>query len=177
VFVVQPTSKTSKKTSHHPKGEAGLTVLEKEVIAFFEEFAQVFGLSPSVAQIYGLLYCRATSISFEEIQAVLKISLGSTSQGLKLLQERGMVRVIQQKGTRLKKFAAEIGLGQIIQTLLREQVSPRLAEGQRRLQNMAHLLEKETTSDELKIRIQRLGGWTERAQEMLPLMLKLAGGS
>ena len=147
------------------------------MIAFFGEFAQIMGLSPSVAQIYGLLYCSEAPIGFEAIQHRLGISQGSTSQGLRYLQERGIVRSLSVEGTRHKAFVAEIALGRVMQLLLKEQVSPRLETGVARLKRLEILAAEEGISEGMAVRLKRLDGWTERAKEILPLVLKLAGGS
>lgn len=87
-----------------------------------------------------------------------------------------MIRAVSVKGARHKEFLAETALGKIIQLLLKEQVSPKLDEGRQRLETVHALLAREPVSPELTKRLQRLDGWTERAQELLPLVLKLAGG-
>lgn len=165
------------KDAPSPRREAGLSQVEKEVIAFFEEFAQLLGLSPSVSQIYGLLYCSEAPLGFETIRRRLGISQGSTSQGLRYLQGRGIVRVLAAPGVRNKSFVAEMALGRVIQVLLQEQVSPRLAAGEKRLQKLETLGAQAGVSEEMATRFKRLGGWTGRAKEILPLVLKLAGGS
>jgi DNA-binding transcriptional regulator GbsR (MarR family) len=153
-------------------------VLEYEAGAFFADFLQLLGLSPSVAQIYGLLYCREEELSFEEVQQVLGISQGSTSQGLRYLQARGMVRAVEVAGLRHKKFLAETALGKIVQSLLKEQVSSRLESGRQRLAVMSgEVAQRASVPSEVAERVQRLDGWTKRAQELLPMMVNLAGGT
>jgi DNA-binding transcriptional regulator GbsR (MarR family) len=166
----------SRKPSRSSKKREDLSALEHEVSDFFAGFLQLLGLPLSVAQIYGLLYCRENSLSFEEIQRKLCISQGSTSQGLRYLLERSMVRAVAIPGRRHKEFLAETALGRIVQMLLKEQVSPRLDDGRRRLKAVDVLLEHTAVPPELEARLRRLGRWTERAQELLPLMLNLAGG-
>ncbi len=174
IVTAQHSRKGKDAPASRPKDD--LSPVETEVIAFFEGFAQLMGLSPSVSQIYGLLYCSEVPVGFEVIRRRLGISQGSTSQGLRYLQERGIIRVVAAPGARNKSFVAEMALGRVIQVLLQEQVSPRLAAGEKRLQKLEALGAQAGVSEEMANRLKRLGGWTGRAKEILPLVLKLAGG-
>jgi DNA-binding transcriptional ArsR family regulator len=66
-------------------------------VAFFSEVVQVFGVSKSVGQIYGLLYSSREPLSFSDIVERLEISKGSASQGLQLLRSLGAVKVAEAK--------------------------------------------------------------------------------
>ncbi len=173
------TSKTSTKKTTRAKKHAGkLSELETGVVEFFSEFSKIFGLPASVAQIYGLLYCSDTPVTFEKIRRRLAISQGSISQGLRYLQAQGMVRATQEKGVRHKKFEPETSLGRFMQLFLHEQVVPKLDAGKARLREIEKLVgNKEKLSPELSARLRRLDGWTSRAHELLPALRQLLAGT
>ena len=60
--------------------------LEVESIDFFVRMMSILGLPRSVGEIYGVLYFAESPMSMDEISSRLKISMGSTSQGLKTLR-------------------------------------------------------------------------------------------
>lgn len=154
-----------------------LTLVEREVVRFFLQLSQMLGLPPSVAQIYGLLFCNATPLAFDTIQARLGISKGSTSQGLNFLRRLEMVQIVRIPKDRRHHFVAETSLARFIKVMLQERVLPVLETTERQLAELEQTLagEPELGAGQ-ECRLQRLRGWNRRAKEMLPLVLNLAEG-
>jgi DNA-binding transcriptional regulator GbsR (MarR family) len=72
--------------------------LEVESIDFFVRMMSILGLPRSVGEIYGVLYFAENPLSMDEISSRLKISMGSTSQGLKTLRSLKAIRTSYVQG-------------------------------------------------------------------------------
>ena len=77
---------------------------ESAVIDLFLNAANSFGLPKSYGQIYGLLFCRDKPLAMDEIMALLQISKGSASQGLRALRQLGAVSSTFQQATARSAF-------------------------------------------------------------------------
>jgi hypothetical protein len=73
------------------------TEFARECVELFAEVVQVFGVPPSVGQIYGLLYATPEPLSFSDIVERLGISKGSASQGLQFLRSLGAINIADAK--------------------------------------------------------------------------------
>jgi predicted transcriptional regulator len=87
--------------------ESDMPEWEQEIINLFVGIFDGFGLPKSTAMIYGTLYCAEHSMLQEEIAARLRISTGSASQGLKLLQTLGAVKRQSPIGQRHSVYTAD----------------------------------------------------------------------
>ncbi len=151
-----------------------LTPVEQEVIHIFVQTAQVLGLPKSVGEIYGLLFCAMEPLNFDEIMRRLKISKGSTSQGLRFLRNIQAVKTIYVAGDRRDHFVAELQLRNLSAGFLRERILPHLENGQERLANLHELL-PQNPSENCKILEERVGylsTWNKKARGLLPWVLK-----
>ena len=92
---------------------------ESAIIDLFLNAAQSFGLPKSLGQIYGLLFCKAESLSMNEIMELLNISKGSASQGLRALKQLGAVNSVFARDDRKERFVAEIRLRKLVSGFLR----------------------------------------------------------
>ena len=70
----------SRPTSAPPSSVSADGAFARECAQFFEETVRLFGVPPSVGQIYGLLYASPEPLSFTDIVERLEISKGSASQ-------------------------------------------------------------------------------------------------
>lgn len=151
--------------------ETPLSPVEREVISLFVHYAQVLNLPPSIAQIYGLLFCAEEALPFDEIVKRLSISKGSASQGLRFLRSIEAVTIISVEGDRREFYLAETRLRAIFSGLMRERVYPQLKTGRERLQQLDTLLDQTpAASGELRSRIRRLRSWDDQFQNLLPLL-------
>ena len=57
--------------------------VELEIISIFVRLADLLNLPKTVGEIYGLLFISETPMCLDDLMNKLKISKGSTSQGLK----------------------------------------------------------------------------------------------
>ncbi len=153
---------------------AALSELEKEVVDIFVRIAGVLSLPRSVGELYGLLYISPKPLCIDDCMKKLKISKGSTSQGLKILRSFGAVNTVYVPGDRKDFFEAESALRKIVSGFVNEQVRPHLENGKDRMGRIDQLIAAEEESDRrefFKDRIGRLQGWQKRANSLLPFAL------
>src|SRR6266849_9955221 len=62
--------------------------------------SSLWGVSPTMAQIHGLLYITGAALSMDDIMARLVISRGNVSMNLSKLGEWGLVRRVHKRGDR-----------------------------------------------------------------------------
>ena len=88
----------SVSNSRHYEKIEELSEWESAIIDLFLNAANTFGLPKSYGQIYGLLFCRDEPLAMDEVMALLQISKGSASQGLRALRQLGAVSSIFAPG-------------------------------------------------------------------------------
>ena len=156
---------------------SALSVLESEVVALFVRVADLLNLPRSVGELYGVLFIAEKPMCLDDLRIKLNISKGSTSQGLKILRSFGAIRVVYVPGDRKDFYVAESSLRKIASGFANEQIQPHLESGSDRLERIQDMLKKETdVSDILHERVERLENWQTRANQILPVVLKLIGG-
>ncbi len=153
---------------------SSLNSFELEIIHIFVQTAQVLGLPKSVGEIFGLLYCSLEPLTFDEIMLRLKISKGSTSQGLRFLRNIRAVKTTYMAGDRKDHFVAELRLRNLSAGFLRERIMPHLENGEERLNNLQQILDHSPPEKRkiLKERMSYLFTWNKKARGLLPWVLK-----
>jgi DNA-binding transcriptional regulator GbsR (MarR family) len=150
-----------------------LSELEKEVVDIFVRIAGVLSLPRSVGELYGVLFISPEPLCIDDLMHKLKISKGSTSQGLKILRSFGAVNPVYVAGDRRDFFTAEAELRRIVSGFVNEQIRPHLDNGKARMARMETLLAEQTPEqkDFIAERIERLQNWQKRANALLPFAL------
>jgi DNA-binding transcriptional regulator GbsR (MarR family) len=150
-----------------------LSELEKEVVDIFVRIAGVLSLPRSVGELYGILFISPEPMCIDDLMRKLKISKGSTSQGLKILRSFGAVNPVYVAGDRRDFFTAEAELRKIVAGFVNEQIRPHLDNGKARMARIEGLIDVEAPGRKEFIaeRIQRLQGWQKRAGAILPFAL------
>ena len=160
-----------------------LTTGETELIAVFVQMTQTLGLPRSLGEIYGLLYASPQPLAQQDIVARLGISKGSVSQGLRFLRTIGAIQPWPDANDRRECFVPVVELRALVGGFIRECITPQLTEWTERTQNISlndfKSGERATASpSDLKLinnRIEKLKIWHQRAELVLPLMVKLIG--
>lgn len=80
-----------------------LEAVEDQFVDLWNNMAGLWGISPTMARIHGLLYMNGSALSMDDIMARLAISRGNVSMNLSKLVEWGLVRRVHKKGNR-KEF-------------------------------------------------------------------------
>ena len=77
-----------------------LDEVEQDFVGLWRQMSSLWGVSPTMAEIHGLLYITGSALSMDDIMARLKISRGNVSMNLSKLAEWGLVRRVHKRGDR-----------------------------------------------------------------------------
>src|SRR6266849_1380773 len=80
-----------------------LEEVEDRFVDLWDTMSSLWGISPTMARIHGLLYITGAALSMDDIMARLAISRGNVSMNLSKLVEWGLVRRVHKRGNR-KEF-------------------------------------------------------------------------
>jgi DNA-binding transcriptional regulator GbsR (MarR family) len=74
--------------------------VEEEFVGLWRTMSSLWGISPTMAEIHGLLYVTGAALSMDDIMARLGISRGNVSMNLSKLVEWGLVKRVHKRGDR-----------------------------------------------------------------------------
>jgi DNA-binding transcriptional regulator GbsR (MarR family) len=74
--------------------------VEEDFVGLWRSMSSLWGISPTMAEIHGLLYITGAALSMDDIMARLSISRGNVSMNLSKLAEWGLVRRVHKRGDR-----------------------------------------------------------------------------
>src|SRR5438552_4658155 len=77
-----------------------LEEVEDRFVDLWDTMSSLWGISPTMARIHGLLYITGAALSMDDIMARLAISRGNVSMNLSKLVEWGLVRRAHKRGDR-----------------------------------------------------------------------------
>src|SRR5581483_10373700 len=77
-----------------------LDAIEEDFVGLWRSMSSLWGVSPTMAEIHGLLYITGAGLSMDDIMARLDISRGNVSMNLSKLVEWGLVRRVHKRGDR-----------------------------------------------------------------------------
>ena len=155
---------------------------ESEIVAFFVDTADLLGVPKSVATIYGVLFASAVPLSFSDIEARVKFSKGSVSQGLRVLREVGAIRETDGgslKSRNVQHYEPDMALRKLILRFIDQRLQAQLDTGSNRLEpiHAAIPLSDEAAAAVLRKRVKQLSGWHDQTRALLPIaktFLKIA---
>jgi HTH-type transcriptional regulator, glycine betaine synthesis regulator len=81
-----------------------LQEVEDEFVDLWDNMSSLWGISPTMARIHGLLYITGAALSMDDIMDRLAISRGNVSMNLSKLLEWGLVRRIHKRGDRREYY-------------------------------------------------------------------------
>ena len=112
--------------SAHDTQENNASVINDQLLAYFQDGVRVLGLPKSVGEIYGVLYISSEPLTMLDLVDQLGISKGSASQGLKMLRTLGAVREVDHINDRKTYFEADVQLKKLVGGFIREEIRPHL---------------------------------------------------
>jgi HTH-type transcriptional regulator, glycine betaine synthesis regulator len=74
--------------------------IEEEFVSLWRRMSSLWGISPTMAEIHGLLYITGAALSMDDIMGRLDISRGNVSMNLSKLAEWGLIRRVHRRGDR-----------------------------------------------------------------------------
>jgi DNA-binding transcriptional regulator GbsR (MarR family) len=89
-----------------PKTDSRQTLIEVEdrFVDLWRTMSSLWGISPTMAQIHGLLFITGSALSMDDIMERLVISRGNVSMNLSKLVEWGLVRRVHRRGDRREYY-------------------------------------------------------------------------
>jgi DNA-binding transcriptional regulator GbsR (MarR family) len=81
-----------------------LDAVEQEFVGLWRSMSALWGISPTMAEIHGLLYITGAALTMDDIMARLSISRGNVSMNLSKLAEWGLVRRVHRRGDRRDSY-------------------------------------------------------------------------
>src|SRR5438132_59999 len=90
-----------------PNDAAGpLDEVEQKFVGLWRSMSSLWGISPTMAEIHGLLFITGAALSMDDIMERLRISRGNVSMNLSKLAEWGLVRRVHKRGDRRDYYAS-----------------------------------------------------------------------
>jgi DNA-binding transcriptional regulator GbsR (MarR family) len=83
-----------------------LSPVEQEFVTLWRGMSSLWGISPTMAEVHGLLFITGGSMSMDDIMARLSISRGNVSMNLTKLLEWGLVRRVHRRSDRRDYYEA-----------------------------------------------------------------------
>jgi DNA-binding transcriptional regulator GbsR (MarR family) len=77
-----------------------LEEVEDRFVDLWDTMSSLWGISPTMARIHGMLFISGAALSMDDIMARLAISRGNVSMNLSKLVEWGLVRRVHKRGDR-----------------------------------------------------------------------------
>lgn len=168
-------SKNLTKGGSLAKLPISLAPWQSEAVTYVSGVVQLFGLPPSVGAIYGVLFASSGPLCLSEITALLKISKGSASQGIRQLREVGAVIPVSLPGKRPEFYKPELSLKKLVAGFLRDRVRPSLESSDELLGRIEKMPCESSDRELVAARVNTLRVWSRKANETLPLLELLLG--
>jgi len=86
--------------------QEALDRVEQEFVDLWRNMSSLWGITPTMAQIHGLLFVTGKVMSSDDLMARLGISRGNVSMNLAKLLEWGLVRRVHRRGDRREYYEA-----------------------------------------------------------------------
>ncbi len=90
--------------TEQPTASNHLEAVEDRFVDLWNNMATLWGISPTMARIHGLLYITGEALSMDDIMTRLQISRGNVSMNLSKLVEWGLVHRVHRKGDRREYY-------------------------------------------------------------------------
>ena len=156
-----------------------LSPTQREIVQVCADAVQQLGLSRSVGQIFGVIYCSPRPLTFADVVAALQLSKGSVSQGLRFLRELGAIKPVDVAGEWREHFVAETKLRRLLRGVVETRLRGPLQLGEARLKTIERQLAGNDEPDRefLAQRLDSLQTWHRKTLFFLPLLQKFLGSS
>ena len=143
--------------------------MENSVMDLCVRLCSLLGLPKSVGLIYGAVFVSPKPIEAGQICKKLKISRGSTSQGLRFLKELGAIRSSGLNGNRAEHFEAEEHLRLALENFMLKKISPALKEIGQEIEKLEKIT-PELDQHVLAEKLDALKRWHKHGKLLLPIV-------
>jgi len=148
-----------------------LSDLEAELVGFFVNAAQAFGLPKSVGEIYGLYFASDAPLALDQVVEKLQISKGSASQGIRFLRSINALDPAYLPGDRRDHYVAQTSLRVIAEGFINERIRPQLRDSSERLRAIKRRYDPEQVAP-LSEKLSSIESWGKKAEFLLPFVGK-----
>ena len=94
-----------------------LEEVERQFVGLWRQMSGLWGISPSMAEIHGLLFISGAALSMDDIMERLGISRGNASMSLRQLVEWGLIRQVHKRGDRRDYFESPSDVWEMFTTI------------------------------------------------------------
>jgi len=101
------TMETEQNDFDYEKDKEKIVEAERMMINTISETMDLYGVTPSVGRLYGMMYFKQKPMTLDEMKEELGMSKPSMSTSVRRLQDINIVQKVWQKGSRKDKFIAE----------------------------------------------------------------------
>jgi HTH-type transcriptional regulator, glycine betaine synthesis regulator len=158
--------------------QPALETCQVAIVSIFADLAELFGNPRSYGILYGLLFTSDKPLNIDIIRSRSRMSQGSISQGLRVLESFGAVTRETLPGSRTATYRAKLEMRVLIAGFLKERVIPRIESTEQRVRSLQETITSLEGPDAatLSQRIERLAKWHTSAKTVLPIAKKILGG-
>jgi DNA-binding transcriptional regulator GbsR (MarR family) len=150
-----------------------LSDIECEVIDICVRAAQAFGISRSLGEIFGLIFCSRQPVNFDHVVRSLGISAGSASHGLRRMCKLGIIRSCYVARDRRVHYVLETSLRGLVIALLGENLLVQLSLANEQIERLrTRLGDGGNVRRDLAPQIELLATWNARFRAALKPMLE-----
>src|SRR6266536_3418827 len=152
-----------------------LEEVEEDFVGLWRRMSALWGISPTMAEIHGLLYISGAALSMDDIMDRLNISRGNVSMNLTKLVEWGLVTRVHKRGDRRDYYESLSDVWEMFTLVAaqrkRREIDPILATLRRcRRELTREALGEQAETPDARVRFQRV----EDLLTFLTLMERLA---
>jgi DNA-binding transcriptional regulator GbsR (MarR family) len=153
-----------------------LTEVELEVIDVCVRGAQAFGVSRSIGEIFGLIFCASQPVNFDHVVQALGISSGSASHGLRRMCQLGVIRSCYVARDRRVHYELKASLRGLVAALLEESLLVPLGMADEQIDRLRSRLDGESNGNKVLLsRIELLADWNTKFRAALKPMMEALG--
>jgi DNA-binding transcriptional regulator GbsR (MarR family) len=150
-----------------------LSDIECEVIDICVRAAKAFGVSRSLAEIFGLIFCSSRPLTFEAVVRSLRISAGSASHGLRRMCKLGIIRSCYAPRDRRVHYVLDTSLRGLVIALLGENLLVQLSLAHEQIERLrSRLRDSAASGRDMTPQVELLATWNARIRGALKPMLE-----
>lgn len=140
---------------------AAVDGVERDFIDLWRNMSSLWGISPTMAEIHGLLFITGEVLSMDDVMTRLSISRGNASMNLTRLVEWGLVRRVHRRGDRRDYYESLSDVWEMFTLVAaqrkRREVDPMLNTLRQCGDRLAEQRQEGRTGDRLADRERRIG--------------------
>jgi DNA-binding transcriptional regulator GbsR (MarR family) len=150
-----------------------LTDIECEIIDICVRAARAFGVSQSLGEIFGLIFCARGPVNFDCVVRTLGISTGSASHGLRRMCKLGIIRSCYRPRDRRVHYVLETSLRGLVIALLGENMLVQLSLANEQIERLRmRLRDGNGGGEQIAMKVEMLAAWNARFRAALKPMLE-----